>query len=240
MITASETGSAEARYESWKHWPVNWSAVWVGALAALAVALIIGLFGIAIGANEARMGERLFDSSHPWPMFWAIIGAFFSFVAGGWCTAKVAGILRSEPAILHAAIAWLIAVPLLVAFAAVGAGDYFGSWHGGLAGTPSWSAGDKEPMPPPPSASKVEKERSEIAHQQWQLDKDKAARVARNSAVAAAIALLVGLVGAVIGGWMGCGEPMTFSYHRMRQAVGTTTQRGPEPAPMTSEPFVRH
>ena len=37
-------------------WLVNWSAVWVGALAMLTVGLIFGLMGIALGAyQEARI-----------------------------------------------------------------------------------------------------------------------------------------------------------------------------------------
>ena len=38
---------------------------------------------------------------------------------------------------LHGAIVWLLAVPLLVAAAAFGAGGFFGGWYGGLAGTPA-------------------------------------------------------------------------------------------------------
>jgi hypothetical protein len=37
--------------QRWVVWPVGWSAVWVGALAALAAALIIGLIGVALGAH---------------------------------------------------------------------------------------------------------------------------------------------------------------------------------------------
>ena len=32
-------------------WPVDWSAVWVGALSAVVVSLIIALIGMAIGAH---------------------------------------------------------------------------------------------------------------------------------------------------------------------------------------------
>ncbi len=40
------------RYETWTAWPVSWTAVWVGTLTAITVALIIGLIGIAVGAHE--------------------------------------------------------------------------------------------------------------------------------------------------------------------------------------------
>ena len=40
------------REYQWHPWPVAWSGVWVGALSALAVGLIIGLIGYAVGAHE--------------------------------------------------------------------------------------------------------------------------------------------------------------------------------------------
>ena len=41
----------------------------------------------------------------------------------------------------------------------------------------------------------------------------------RNNALATAVALLIGLIGAVLGGWMASGEPMTFTHHRTRDRV---------------------
>src|SRR2546430_8759826 len=35
----------------WRPWPV-WTAIWVGALTALAVGLVIGLIGYAVGAHQ--------------------------------------------------------------------------------------------------------------------------------------------------------------------------------------------
>jgi hypothetical protein len=172
----------------WTAWPVAWSAVWVGALTALAVGLIIGLLGFALGANEAA---RYVD----WKklrlisVIFSVGGAFFAFVAGGWAAARIAGIRRSEPAILHGAIVWLVALPLLLALAAVGASGQFGGWYGGLSGMPAWTAAAADPD---------------------------LATATRNNALATAVALLLGLVGSVLGGWMASGEPMTFTHHRKR------------------------
>jgi len=51
---------------------------------------------------------------------------------------------------------------------------------------------------------------------QWHEDTPK---VTRNTAIGAATALLLGLMGAVVGGWMASGEPMNFTHHRTRKAV---------------------
>lgn len=173
----------------WTRWPVAWSAIWVGTLTALAVGLILGLLGLAVGANEV---SRYVD----WKKIrlvgaiFSIGGAFFAFVAGGWTAARIAGIRRSEPAMLHSAIVWLLALPLLLALAAGGASGHFGGWYGGLSGMPAWTAAAAA-------------------------DPD-LATATRNNALATAVALLLGLVGSVLGGWMASGEPMTFTHYRKR------------------------
>jgi uncharacterized membrane protein len=87
--------------------------MWIGMLAAVAVSLIIGLIGLAVGAQEI---SRFVD----WKkvgltaLAFNVVGAFFAFVIGAWAAARVAGIRRSEPAILHGAIVWLLALPVLL------------------------------------------------------------------------------------------------------------------------------
>jgi hypothetical protein len=177
--------------ELWVAWPVNWSAIWIGALSALAVGLLIGLIGIAVGAHET---SRFVD----WKkiqligIVFNVAGAFFAFVVGGWVAARVAGIVRAEPAILVASVVWLLAIPMLLVLAALGAGGYVGSWYGSLAGVPAWVAA----VPP--------------ADPEF-------ARAVRGTALATVAALLIGLIGAVIGGWMASGEPMTLTYYRRRE-----------------------
>jgi hypothetical protein len=188
MVTYGD-GAAEVN----RPWPLSWSAVWTGALAAIALILIFGLVGVAVGAH--RVGQP-FGTLHDMTFLalaWSVFSAFISFAVGGWAAAKVAGLRRSETAMLHGSIAWLVAVPILLAMASLGATAYFGTWYGGLAGTPAWVT---------PAAAAVQD--------------PNAALVARNAALAAVTALLLGLVGGVIGGWMGSGEPMTFTHYRTR------------------------
>ena len=174
-------------------WLVNWSAVWVGALAMLTVGLIFGLMGIALGAyQEARIVS--WHKFQMWALTLSVCGAFFSSVVGGWTAGKILGDRLAERTMLHAAIAWVLTVPMLLVLASLGAAGYFGVWYHGLAGTPVWVA---------PTV---------IA------DPQAAAIMARKGALGALTALLLGLVGSVVGGWMASGEPMTFTYHRTRPA----------------------
>jgi uncharacterized membrane protein YeaQ/YmgE (transglycosylase-associated protein family) len=187
MMESREVHPSEAA-----SWPVSWSAIWIGALAALAVGLIFGLTGIAIGTyREAHIVSwHTFDF---WALVLSVCGAFFSFAVGGWTAGKVSGARRAETAMLHGAVAWLVTIPVLLVLAALGAAGYFGIWYGGLAGTPAWA--------PPVTVD------------------PQAAIIARNGALGAVTALLLGLIGSVVGGWMASGEPMTFTYHRTRAAL---------------------
>lgn len=184
-----------SRPETWVAWAVNWSAAWVGALAALTAALIFGLVGTAAGATSLDKFSS-FKTISRTEVAIVICAAFFAFVIGGWCAGKITGAKHSERTILHAAIAWLISTPLILAMLAVGAGNAFGGWYGGLASP----IGAVVAAPATPD-------------------------VVRGTALAALTSLLVGLIGSVIGGWMSSGEPMTFTHHAKRNAY-LASQKG--------------
>ena len=179
--------------EGFLPWYVSWSGVFVGALSALALLLVFGLTAIAVGAHQIGQRFATWHEFHLITLVFSVFGSFLSFVLGGWAAARVTGTRRAETAMLHGAIAWLIAVPILLVMASLGTAAYLGTWYGGLAGTPAWAA---------PAAAALQDPSAAIA--------------ARNGALAAVTALLLGLVGGVIGGWMGSGEPMTFTHYRTR------------------------
>ena len=177
--------------EGFLPWYVSWSGVFVGALSALALLLVFGLTGIAVGSHQ--IGQRL-ASWHEFRLItlaFSVFGSFLSFVLGGWAAARVTGTRRAETAMLHGAIAWLVTIPGLLLFAALGAGGYLGAWYGGLAAPAPWT---------PQSTPMVESAAAAVA--------------ARNAALGALTALLLGLVGSVVGGWMGSGERMTLNFSK--------------------------
>jgi MFS family permease len=174
----------------WRPWPV-WSAVWVGALSALAVGLVIGLIGYAIGAHQLTAPRTTtFSNVRLVTTIFSVAGAFFAFVVGGWVAGRILGARRAEPAILHGVIAWLVTVPVMLLLGALGATVMWGGWYGGLVASPAW-------MATPPATPEI-------------------AAAVRNGALASVAALLLGLVGSVIGGWMASGEPMMLGHYRRR------------------------
>jgi hypothetical protein len=188
-------GGTVVRDESWTAWPVYWTPVIVGALASVVAVVLFGVIGTAVGSwragNEGRVTD--FSGIGRVAVAYAVFASFFAFVIGGWVTARIAGIRRAEPAILHAAIAFLVATVLLVAMASFG-GAVFNGWYVGLA--PS-------PVVPTPTGQPVD---------------PAVAKAATAGATAAAVAILLGLAGSVVGGWMGSGERMDFSWYERERA----------------------
>ena len=233
-ISVQETGShvfqEDASHAShFSYWPVCWSAVSVGSLASVAAIAVLGLVGVALGFHLVGVENRVVDLSKVGlaTMAFSVFSAFLAFVLGGWVAGKIGGINRSEPAMLHGAITWLMTVPALMILASLGAGSYFGSWYGGLSASPSWATTTTAPFdrPVPPDATASPEERNQYAASRAEYDsnlkkwREETPRATRNAALGAVTALLLGLVGSVIGGWMASGEPMTFSYDRTRNRM---------------------
>jgi hypothetical protein len=231
MITAEPTSRLpESRadtitayeYEKWRHWPVNWSAIAVGTLAAISILLVLSLIALAVGGHLLRPEARVVDLKKLAiaSTVYSVCGAFFAFVAGGWIAGKVAGILRSEPAMLHGAIVWLTTIPVLAVLVGVGAGSYAGGWL--------TTSGDvlaqKMPFERPDglgtNATAEERASYTTAMSEYRENvakwEEETPKAVRNSALCAITAVLLGLMGSVIGGWMASGEPMTLTYHRHR------------------------
>jgi hypothetical protein len=228
---AQEFPAGEPSARHWNHWPVSWSGIWVGSLASVAAIVIFGLIGTALGFHLVGPENRVVDLNKVaiGTVAFSVFSAFLACVIGGWVAGKVAGICRSEPAMLHGAITWLVTVPILIVLAALGAGSYFGGWYGGLSGSNNWAGDVAVPFdrPEPVEATATPAEREQYAKdqadyrskvRQW---REETPRAARNAALGAVTALLLGLVGSVIGGWMASGEPMTLTHYRTRDRIAS-------------------
>lgn len=190
-------GATVVREESWTAWPVYWTPVIVGALASVVAVVLFGVIGTAVGSWKAGNEGRVTDFSGigRGAVAYAVFASFLAFVIGGWVTARVAGIRRAEPAILHGAIAFLVATVTLLVMASFG-GAVFNGWYVGLAPAPT------VPAPGQPVDPGI-------------------AKAAATGATAAAVAILLGLAGSVVGGWMGSGERMDFSFYNRERAAMT-------------------
>jgi hypothetical protein len=216
------------RFDHWNEWPVFWSAVWVGGLASVVGIVLCGLMGIAFGAHQIGAEHRivnLHDVSF-WSILCGVLSAFFAGILGGYITGEIAGIRRAETGMYHGAISWMVATPLVIVLAAMGAGAYLGGWNSGLAGNPSWAGQAQAPFarPDQPLANATAEERQlYLAEEQAYRAKvkkwrDETPLATRNAAIMGASSLLIGLIGSVVGGWLASGESIAFTFDRQRHA----------------------
>jgi hypothetical protein len=217
--------STETQHERWAHCHVNWTAVWIGALATFSLVLLFGLVGIALGAHVLGSEHRVVDLKKIglWTLIFSVCGAFFASVLGGWVAAKIAGIVHSEPAMLHGAFVWLVTLPILVACSGLGASSLLGGWYSGLstisASNPTTPYVHPDPLGAAPTSEELATFRTQQAEytrniKQWNEDTPKVIRI---SALGTVTAMLLALLGCVIGGWMASGEPMNFTHYRSRK-----------------------
>jgi hypothetical protein len=179
---------------SWTGWHLSWGSVFIGALAGLVAAVLFSLIALAIGAHKA-VDDRVLKWADlgPVTIIFSVFGAFLASVIGAWVAVKMSGARRAEPAILHGVAAWLVTMGIVLLFAALsGAHTLGGGYLGGL--TP--------PGAPAPAGAPVD---------------PNAAIAIRNAAVGSILGILIGLMGAVVGGWFASGEPMNVNYYRTRE-----------------------
>lgn len=185
----------------WVGWHIDWGAVFLGALASLVAAVLFSLIALAVGAHKA-VDDRVLKWADlpPVTIIFSVLGAFLAAALGAWVAGRVAGARRAEPGILHGVAAWLVVMGIVLVLAAVsGANSLQGGYLGGL--TPP---GAPAPTGSPPDTN--------------------AAIAIRNSAIGSILGILIGLMGAVIGGWMASGEPMNFTHYRTRDTAYSTTR----------------
>ena len=182
--------------------------------------VLFGLVGIAIGAHLSGPAYHPADlkTLSVGAAILAVCGAFFSSVVGGWAAAKIAGIRHAEPAMLQGGISWLLLVPILALAAALGGAGLLGGWYSGLTGTPAVASNSYGAVLQPRANGAVAGTEQPVVAAPSPVE---AARAARNSAVGAITALILGLAGSVIGGWLGCGEPMDLAHYKTRRPVFT-------------------
>ena len=190
---------AVARDPTIAAWTVSWSGIWIGAMTSVVTVALLGFIGTAIGAHAAANAGRVtsFSGVGIGALAYAILASFFAFVIGGWISARIAGRRDAPTAALHGAVTWVVGTFLILCLAAFGAA-FMSGWFAGLSPAPIGApAVPGQPVDPNIAAA------------------------ARSSALTAATAMLIGLVGGVIGGWIASEQPMTVGGAMPRVRIET-------------------
>ena len=177
---------------------VRWSSILAGLFSALAALMVLSLLGVAIGLTAAsgdpnggvagaagKAGNYGIGAA-----IWAAVAALISFFIGGYVAAHTAGIRGKTNGWINGALVWAITLPLLLWLASSGASGFLNAIGFNLQGftnslTTAVNNSGTNPANTDPAAVQ------------------QATETARNGAWGALIALLLGLVAASLGGWLG-------------------------------------
>ncbi|HEY8861953.1 MAG TPA: hypothetical protein VIN37_07690 [Candidatus Limnocylindria bacterium] len=185
---------------TWTGWHIDWSAVWVGALAMLVAGALFSFIALGVGAQKAVDARVLKWADIPFATIaFSVFGAFLASAIGAWVAGRMSGARLAEPAILHGVAAWLVLMGVVMTLAAVGGAHSFaGGYLGNL--TPPGA-------PAPTPATPVD---------------PNAAIAIRNAAIGSVLGILIGLMGAVVGAWVASGERLDSLAHYRRTDRWTT------------------
>jgi hypothetical protein len=183
------------------HDQVRWGPILAGLVIALSTQLVLSTLGVAVGSGN--IGESGAPRSDAGAVglnvgIWSVISLLISLFAGGWITARTAGRMTRNAAMLNGAILWASTLALSAWLLSSGVTGAFGV-AASNAGSVINQAQQSVPSAPP-----------NITAQQTRDLAGNAAKVSWSFVLGS----LLGLVSSLIGAAAGCRPPKTLVADR--------------------------
>ncbi|HEX4998357.1 MAG TPA: hypothetical protein VFY29_09030 [Terriglobia bacterium] len=103
-----------------------WSAIFAGTFFALGIMLLLGFFGLAVGAGATGPGGEMTQGITMWASIWSVVTAFISFFCGGWLAGRVSGTQAKTDGALHGLTVWGLGSMAIFYFAVTGTSRLMG------------------------------------------------------------------------------------------------------------------
>jgi hypothetical protein len=222
MASLADTGTGRLG------WRLSWTAVIAGALLAIAVHVVLGLVGAALGLAAAPSDSKALGAG---AAAWAILTPFVASLLGAWLACRMSGAADKETAYLHGILVWCIG---LVAGALFLTGTLAsGAMTAGTAASGNARVVERATRGDAAATSGQRAARDARARS------EDAARDAAATTAGAALASLAGLLGAIVGSGLtmrrGRGRGWKLGFERRHEAHaaagGVVTERRETYAP---------
>lgn len=107
---------------------VRWGPIIAGFAATVALLLLMGVLGAAIGATSMTntAGQALPGNAGTFGVIWAALSLIVAFFVGGWLAARSAGLGGRQTALVNSSIVWAFTVLFLILFASFGVAGAIG------------------------------------------------------------------------------------------------------------------
>lgn len=178
---------------------VRWGPILAGLFAALSTLALLSVLGLAVGSTAYDPG----DNARNYGIgagIWGAVSALIAFFIGGWLAARSAAVRGSNNGLLNGAMVWAVAIPLLLYLLAGGIGS--------IASTASRAADDMSVRAGRGGDSENVLDRArtaaaEIGDQATPAHQEQAADTTSRGAWGTLISLVLALIAASIGGYLG-------------------------------------
>ena len=189
---------------------VYWGPIIAGFLTALTTLTLLSLLGLAFGITNFNAGQAASQGAPVVEtgmnsLLWAAFAGIVAYLLGGFIAGRTAGTYDRGWGMLNGMMVFMLTLPFMLWVATVGMGAIFGglgAFAGGVVAGYGPQAGDAARQVAPNPAS---------------INVTAAAEAIRNSAWGALLGVIVGLIAAGLGGFLG-----TRSGH-LAYATHTTT-----------------
>lgn len=187
---------------------VQWGPIVAGVVGALATFLLMTVLGIALGASVLEPADTAGDIG-TWAAVWGAISAILAFFVGGWLAAKTAAVDGPFAGLVNGLMAGAAGLLLILWLSANGLGNLFGTISSNvgeianLGQDVAQSQGVTPEEAQGEAATQAADAQAQAEQAVTQADNPETFERVRNSAFGTFLGLLLPLIAAALGGYLG-------------------------------------
>ena len=184
---------------------VQWGPIIAGLISALTIFLLLTVLGLGIGASVLDPNNADGGEVGTWAAIWGAITAILAFFVGGWVAAKTAAVGGEFGGLMNGLMVGAAGLVLIVYLTSTGLGNLFGTLSSNV-GDIINVAGDVA-QEQGVSPEEAQEQATDVAAQAQeaveQVDPNAAFEAVRNGAIGTFLGMLLPLVAAGLGGYLG-------------------------------------
>ena len=196
---------------------VQWGPILSGILAAIATMLLLTVLGIALGASvldRTASGEAI----GTWAAVWGAISAIVAFFVGGWLAAKTAAVGGPFAGLINGFTVGATGLVLILWLTGAGLGNLFGTIGANIGDIATVAQDTAQQQGVSPQDAQAQAAQVQDQAEQATENAEQTLRASfdevRNAAFGTFLGLLVSLVAAALGGYLG--------HHKRRELIEGT------------------
>jgi len=183
---------------------VQWGPIIAGLVSALAITVLLTILGIGIGASvldPANAG----DNVGTWATIWGAISIIAAFFVGGWIAAKTAAVGGEFGGMMNGLLVGAAGILFVLWLTATGLGNLFGMLSSNIGDIANLAqdVAQQQGVTADEAQQQAQNVATQVEQQANQIDPQAAFEGVRNGAIGTFLGLLLPLIAAGVGGYLG-------------------------------------